>query len=95
MLPNIFWSRTDYISGAYSTKMVAISSPAIVLQGCSGSKLCLLWKLIVFSSDMKDLSNKDVTPNVWFPSDTELSRSPKHRPDPDEPSDSDKDSDGM
>ncbi len=29
MLPNIFWSRTDYISGAYATKMVAISSPAI------------------------------------------------------------------
>ncbi len=28
MLPNIFWSRTDYISGAYATKMVAISSPA-------------------------------------------------------------------
>ncbi len=27
MLPNIFWSRTDYISGAYATKMVAISSP--------------------------------------------------------------------
>ncbi len=65
------------------------------MQGCSGSKLCLLWKLIAFSSDIKDLSNKDVTPNVWFPSDTELSRSPKHRPDPDEPSDSDKDSDGM
>ncbi len=31
MLPNIFWSRTDYISGAYATKMVAISSPEI---GC-------------------------------------------------------------
>ncbi len=29
MLPNIFWSRTDYISGAYATKMVAISNPAI------------------------------------------------------------------
>ncbi len=29
MLPNIFWSRTDYISGAYATKMVAISSPAL------------------------------------------------------------------
>ncbi len=29
MLPNIFWSRTDYISGAYVTKMVAISSPAL------------------------------------------------------------------
>ncbi len=28
MLPNIFWSRTDYISGAYATKMVAISSSA-------------------------------------------------------------------
>ncbi len=27
MLPNIFWSRTDYISGAYATKMGAISSP--------------------------------------------------------------------
>ncbi len=27
MLPNIFCSRTDYISGAYATKMVAISSP--------------------------------------------------------------------
>ncbi len=27
MLPNIFWSRTDKISGAYATKMVAISSP--------------------------------------------------------------------
>ncbi len=27
MLPNIFWSRTDYISGAYATEMVAISSP--------------------------------------------------------------------
>ncbi len=27
MLPNIFWSRTDYISGAYATKMVVISSP--------------------------------------------------------------------
>ncbi len=30
MLPNIFWSRTDYISGAYATKMVAISSPVCV-----------------------------------------------------------------
>ncbi len=29
MLPNIFWSRTDYISGAYATKMVAISSPGL------------------------------------------------------------------
>ncbi len=29
MLPNIFWSRTDYISGAYATKMVAISSPVM------------------------------------------------------------------
>ncbi len=28
MLLNIFWSRTDYISGAYATEMVAISSPA-------------------------------------------------------------------
>ncbi len=31
MLPNIFWSRTDYISGAYATKMVAISSPVTVI----------------------------------------------------------------
>ncbi len=31
MLPNIFWSRTDYISGAYATKMVAISSPAAAI----------------------------------------------------------------
>ncbi len=31
MLPNIFWSRTDYISGAYATKMVAISSPVFAL----------------------------------------------------------------
>ncbi len=37
MLPNIFWSRTDYISGAYATKMVAISSPAYSLCYCSES----------------------------------------------------------
>ncbi len=35
MLPNIFWSRTDYISGAYATKMVAISSPVLVQERSS------------------------------------------------------------
>ncbi len=37
MLPNIFWSRTDYISGAYATKMVAISSPVLVRPTEKGS----------------------------------------------------------
>ncbi len=38
MLPNIFWSRTDYISGAYATKMVAISSPDLNKQFFSRKK---------------------------------------------------------
>ncbi len=43
MLPNIVWSRTDYISRAYATKMVAISSPefdnlTVILFNMSGIK---------------------------------------------------------
>ncbi len=47
MLPNIFWSRTDYISGAYATKTVAISSPADYIT--TGFNLILkLWIRFVF-----------------------------------------------
>ncbi len=41
MLPNIFWSRTDYISGAYAPKMVAISSPANNIYLFTVSSICL------------------------------------------------------
>ncbi len=48
MLPNIFWSRTDYISGAYVTKMVAILSPGYIYISC----LRIIWADLAFPVSM-------------------------------------------
>ncbi len=47
MLPNIFWSRTDYISGAYATKIVAISSPGCRAYGCRSVSVGLIFPLFL------------------------------------------------
>ncbi len=64
MLPNIFWSRTDYISGAYATKMVAISSPAAAITWLN-HKLKNKIKTIYLYLSLLPLLLRTYLNNVW------------------------------
>ncbi len=72
MLPNIFWSRTDYISGAYATKMVAISSPgtSTCCPRITGRKNWQAWHTASISKQLmcRFDSSSDHRPKVGLPS---------------------------